>query len=393
MKQTIEQKTIETLKKALKTKVAIVAAYILAPYLLVLFILTIMPGNDSSSTMFATQKTEGFLNAFKESINVSTRTDYNFCEILAAYVLNSGDIEKYDVQVMKEIEDYCKTGGSIQKFVKNKNDYGYLVETYKNSYQELISSKKTGSKIDYYYNCYFPIAYEIRRKPPPPPPSTSTPVTTSAASSPSGSSKPQSTPQPPPPPPPPPIPVNVVYSDDFLDPRDYGDEKYHYGTDIMCPEGSPIICVESGSIETIGWNSAGGWRIGIRSQDGNRFWYYAHLRKVHPYLKTLRKGDTVTGGQLLGYVGSSGYSDDLKSNTMPDPVTLTNPLAVDKKFVDHLHFGLQVKYPNGESKEQWVNPYPVLELLKLNKVAVNEPEDYTVVTRTLEERTFATLQK
>ena len=53
--------------------------------------------------------------------------------------------------------------------------------------------------------------------------------------------------------------------------------------------GTPIIAVESGIIEQLGWNQYGGWRIGIRSFDGKRYYYYAHLRKDHPYVEGSRK--------------------------------------------------------------------------------------------------------
>lgn len=350
-----KNKKIKKTKKAIKTKVTICAFVILAPYFLVFFILTLF-STDDSSTMFAVQKTEGFIAALEGAIYTSTKTDYDFCEILAAYVLENEDIEEYDRNLMLKIEDYCKTGGVIKDFVNDKRNYEYLVKTYQNSYKDIIGKQIEGNKIEYYYNWYFPIAYEIRKATPTPTP----------------------------------LVVNVSYVDDFLNPRDFGSERYHFGTDLMCLEGSPIICVESGKVENIGWNSAGGWRIGVRSWDGNRYWYYAHMRKVHPYVKTLEKGDTVRAGQLLGYVGSSGYSDNLKSNTMPDPETLTHPLAVDKLFDEHLHFGLQVKMDRG--KEEWVNPYPILRILENNKVAVIEPEDYEVEEKTVNERVFATLE-
>ncbi len=44
--------------------------------------------------------------------------------------------------------------------------------------------------------------------------------------------------------------------------------------------GTPIVAVESGYIEALGWNQYGGWRVGIRSFDGKRYYYYAHLRKT-----------------------------------------------------------------------------------------------------------------
>lgn len=51
---------------------------------------------------------------------------------------------------------------------------------------------------------------------------------------------------------------------------------------MMGQVGTPIISVESGYVEAIGWNPYGGWRIGIRSLDQKRYYYYAHLRKTTP---------------------------------------------------------------------------------------------------------------
>ncbi len=72
--------------------------------------------------------------------------------------------------------------------------------------------------------------------------------------------------------------------------------------------GTPIIAVESGYVEALGWNQYGGWRIGIRSFDRKRYYYYAHLRKDHPYAKDLQEGQVVTAGDVIGYLGITGYS-------------------------------------------------------------------------------------
>lgn len=57
--------------------------------------------------------------------------------------------------------------------------------------------------------------------------------------------------------------------------------------------GTPIIAVESGTVEHLGWNQYGGWRVGIRSLDGKRYYYYAHLRKNHHYAAGLTEGAKV----------------------------------------------------------------------------------------------------
>ena len=70
--------------------------------------------------------------------------------------------------------------------------------------------------------------------------------------------------------------------DDFGAARSYGFKRQHLGHDMMGQVGTPIIAVESGYVEAIGWNPYGGWRIGIRSLDQKRYYYYAHLRKNYP---------------------------------------------------------------------------------------------------------------
>ena len=53
--------------------------------------------------------------------------------------------------------------------------------------------------------------------------------------------------------------------DDFGNSRTYGFARKHLGNDLMGSVGTPIIAVESGVVEALGWNQYGGWRIGIRS--------------------------------------------------------------------------------------------------------------------------------
>ena len=65
--------------------------------------------------------------------------------------------------------------------------------------------------------------------------------------------------------------------DDFGASRSYGYKRVHFGNDLMGNIGTPIIAVESGTIEAVGWNQYGGWRIGIRSFDKKRYYYYAQI--------------------------------------------------------------------------------------------------------------------
>ena len=51
---------------------------------------------------------------------------------------------------------------------------------------------------------------------------------------------------------------------------------------MMGQIGTPVVAVESGYVEVLGWNQYGGWRIGIRSFDGKRYYYYACLLYTSP---------------------------------------------------------------------------------------------------------------
>ena len=141
---------------------------------------------------------------------------------------------------------------------------------------------------------------------------------------------------------------------DFGNSRSYGFKRTHLGNDLMGSIGTPIIAVESGIVEQLGWNQYGGWRVGIRSFDGKRYYYYAHLRKDHPYVEGLEKGDTIKAGDVIGYLGMTGYS--IKEN-------------VNNINVAHLHFGMQLIFDESQvdsPNEIWIDVYEIIEFLKTN---------------------------
>lgn len=167
-----------------------------------------------------------------------------------------------------------------------------------------------------------------------------------------------------------PIAKNYSFShyDDFGASRSYGFKRTHLGNDLMGNIGTPIVAVESGIIEHLGWNQYGGWRIGIRSFDGKRYYYYAHLRKDHPYAAGLSEGKKVLAGDVIGYLGMTGYS--IKQN-------------VNNINVPHLHFGIQLIFDESQidgNNEIWINVYDIIEFLKQNRSTVfmnnNDTKDY-----------------
>ena len=162
------------------------------------------------------------------------------------------------------------------------------------------------------------------------------------------------------------LPIAGGYSyshfDDFGASRSYGYQRLHSGHDMMGSVGTPIACVETGVIEELGWNQYGGWRIGVRSLDGLRYYYYAHLRKDHPYQTALKKGDIVTGGAVIGYMGRTGYS--VKEN-------------VNNIRETHLHWGMQLVFDESEKDgvtQLWIDVYQITRLLAKNRVKVTRDD-------------------
>lgn len=154
-----------------------------------------------------------------------------------------------------------------------------------------------------------------------------------------------------------PIAKNFPYNDydDFGVSRSYGYKRRHLGHDMMGQVGTPIIAVESGYVEAIGWNQYGGWRLGIRSFDGKRYYYYAHLRKNFPYNKALKEGSIVQAGDVIGYLGRTGYSATENVNNIE---------------TSHLHIGLQLIFDESQkegSNEIWVDCYNLTRFLYRNR--------------------------
>lgn len=142
----------------------------------------------------------------------------------------------------------------------------------------------------------------------------------------------------------------VGFEDSFGDARSFGGDRTHEGCDIMagdCPAGYlPVISVSDGTIENIGWLKLGGYRIGIRSR-GGIYYYYAHLDS---YANGLALGEQVQAGQLLGYMGDSGYGAE----------------GTRGQFPVHLHFGI---YTGAAEKSQ--NPYWLLKKLWEKEASAN----------------------
>jgi len=152
--------------------------------------------------------------------------------------------------------------------------------------------------------------------------------------------------------------------DDFGNSRGYGYKRRHLGHDLFGSIGAPIIAVESGTVTELGWNRYGGWRIGIRSDDTLKYYYYAHLRKDRPFAANIQKGGKVTAGQVIGYLGNTGYSNKENVNM--------------KQGKPHLHFGIQIIFhPSQEdgNGEIWIDCQTLCRFLSRNRAKVQKCEE------------------
>ena len=91
-----------------------------------------------------------------------------------------------------------------------------------------------------------------------------------------------------------------------------GYERMHNGIDMACAQGTPIYATRAGKVTTASYQAGGaGYYVSINHLDGFSSIY------MHMTHYVVSAGQTVSQGQLIGYVGSTGVS--------------TGP---------HLHFGI-----------------------------------------------------
>lgn len=283
-------------------------------------------------------------NVTAEAMNLTAKLDidshnknagiiYNWIELLAYLACkNGGNFKSFKSKDLDSLLKQLEEGQTISDLTQNMKFYDYYYESYSAVLREFIGNYsietilEDGSKVfeeKYGLKAFLPIAKNY----------------------------------------------NFSHYDDFGNSRSYGFKRTHLGNDLMGSIGTPIIAVESGIIENLGWNQYGGWRIGIRSFDTKRYYYYAHLRKNHPYNKDLEVGTVVKAGDVIGYLGMTGYS--IKEN-------------VNNINIPHLHFGMQLIFDESQvdsPNEIWIDVYQIIEFLKKNRSEVymsnKETKDYS----------------
>ena len=93
------------------------------------------------------------------------------------------------------------------------------------------------------------------------------------------------------------------FSDDFGAAR--AATGWHHGIDVFAGLGAPVLAVADGMVFSVGWNPVGGWRLWLRDEQGNEY-YYAHLSAYSPLAEN---GARVASGDVLGFVGDTGDAE------------------------------------------------------------------------------------
>ncbi|MCT4563027.1 MAG: M23 family metallopeptidase [Maledivibacter sp.] len=146
-----------------------------------------------------------------------------------------------------------------------------------------------------------------------------------------------------------------ISEDDFGAARSYGGDRTHEGNDLIADLGTPIVSMTDGEITRIGWLEYGGQRIGITTSKGTYF-YYAHMDR---YAEGMVKGKKVRAGDIIGYIGDTGYG----------------PPGTKGKFPPHLH--VQIGFRRGEFSKgyTWFNPYDIVKFLDDYRVTLVEKKN------------------
>ena len=110
----------------------------------------------------------------------------------------------------------------------------------------------------------------------------------------------------------------------------HGSWRSHNGTDFSAPVGTPIMATSDATIDFIGTQRGFGNLIVLKHRNDITT-HYAHL---NGFAKGLAKGQSVSQGDLIGYVGCTGWCTgphlhyEVRIKDVPaDPMTVALPMA------------------------------------------------------------------
>lgn len=122
--------------------------------------------------------------------------------------------------------------------------------------------------------------------------------------------------------------------------------RFHKGIDLAARVGTPVKSVGDGRVKFFG--RKGGYGRLVVIKHGRRYTtYYAHLSR---YANNLSRGKRIKRGQVIGYVGTSGFSTgphlhyEFRDHNRPrNPATVRLPLAQPISLAEKAAFKYNVK--------------------------------------------------
>ncbi|MFW6359372.1 MAG: M23 family metallopeptidase, partial [Chroococcales cyanobacterium] len=128
-----------------------------------------------------------------------------------------------------------------------------------------------------------------------------------------------------------------------------GTQRFHSGTDIGAPMGTPVLAAYPGEVAVADSLGGYGLTVIIRHLEGSQESRYAHLSQMF-----VQPGDWVEQGQLIGLVGSTGNSTGPHLHFEWRHLTSTGWVAVDaglhlEMAMENLMQGLQTAQAQSRS--------------------------------------------
>lgn len=123
----------------------------------------------------------------------------------------------------------------------------------------------------------------------------------------------------------------------FAERRD-GNARGHEAVDLLAPRNTPVRAVDNGTIARLFFSKAGGTTVYQFDPTQQFCYYYAHLDH---YVDGLHEGQSVSKGEIIGYVGTTGNAP---------------------RNTPHLHFAI---FRLTDANRWWqgtaIDPYPVFK--------------------------------
>ena len=140
----------------------------------------------------------------------------------------------------------------------------------------------------------------------------------------------------------------------------------HLGVDYAAPLGTPVRAAGNGVVVTAARKKGNGRYIQIRHTNREYETYYLHLSR---YAKGIQKGTKVTQGQIIGYVGATGYATGphldfrvKRGGKFVDPRKLKLPAAAPVSDTEMDRFAALATMYDGALNELTGTVEPVLVL-------------------------------